>query len=209
MTESEERRGLFLGVKPGTPRSHVYAGTAVLAGLFLWTWWFILAPVEANYAGRTFLHLVNLPFHEAGHVVFRVFGSSLLTSLGGSLGQLIMPLVCMLVLLLKTRDPFGASVSLWWLGENFQDLAPYIADAAVMRMPLLGGNTGASAPYGFHDWNYILTETHLIGRAEALGGLSAFVGSSLMLLSVLWGASVLWKQHGCTKARGSQGGGGS
>lgn len=32
-----------------------------------------------------FLHNLNLPVHETGHIVFRIFGSEVITSLGGSL----------------------------------------------------------------------------------------------------------------------------
>lgn len=122
----------------------------VFAGLMLWSWQLISASIESNAVGNSFLHLVNLPFHEAGHVIFRPFGA-FITSLGGTLGQLLMPSICMGVLLLKTRDPFGASVALWWVGENFLDIAPYMNDARAGRLPLLGGNFGHSAPYGFHD----------------------------------------------------------
>ena len=119
------------------------------------------ASIESNVAGNSFIHLVNLPFHEAGHVVFKPFGA-FIASLGGTFGQLLMPLICMCVLLVKTHDPFGASVALWWSGENFLDIAQYMNDARAGQLPLLGGNYGYSAPYGFHDWQYLLTESGLL-----------------------------------------------
>jgi hypothetical protein len=185
----------LLHVKPHTSRLDVYARTAVSIALFVWSWWFILSPIESNYAGRSFMHLVNLPFHEAGHAVFRIFGSSLLTSLGGSLGQLIMPMICLIVLLRKTKDPFGASISLWWLGVSFLDLAPYINDARALRLQLLGGNTGASAPYGFHDWNFILSELRLLEHDVLIARLSSAAGAILMLLAFAWGSAVLYRQY--------------
>lgn len=101
--------------------------------------------IESNAAGNFFLHLVNLPFHEAGHIVFRPFGA-FITSLGGTLGQLLMPSIYMGVLLVKPRDPFGTSVALWWFGEIFLDIALYMNDARAAQLPLLGGNFGHSAP---------------------------------------------------------------
>jgi len=65
------------------------------------------------------LHLVNLPFHEAGHVIFGLFGNQFLMFLGGMLGQLLMPMVCAGVFLLQQRDVFAAAVALWWFSENF------------------------------------------------------------------------------------------
>ena len=150
------------------------------------------ASVESNAAGNSFLHLVNLPFHEVGHIVFRPFGA-FITSLGGTLGQLLMPALCMGVLLVKTRDPFGASVALWWVGENFLDIAPYINDARAGQLPLLGGNFGHSAPYGFHDWEYLLTESGLLQYDHVLAKAVFVMGSAIMLLSLLWGGLLLVK----------------
>jgi hypothetical protein len=65
---------------------------------------------------------------------FANFGS-FLGSLGGTLGQLLMPAICLWVLLVKTRDTFGAAVALWWFGENFLDIAPYIDDARAGQLP--------------------------------------------------------------------------
>jgi hypothetical protein len=168
----------------------LYARAVLLLLLFLWSWWFWLSPLEANYTGRSFMHLVNLPFHEAGHVFARPLGA-FMTSLGGSLNQLLMPLVCAVVLLVKTRDGFGASVALWWMGESFMDLAPYIGDARSMSLVLLGGNTGYSSPYGFHDWNYLLTEAGMLEHDVLLARLSAWTGILLMAVSLAWGAAIL------------------
>ena len=141
--------------------------------------------IESNVVGESFLHRVNLPFHEAGHIIFRPFGA-FITSLGGTLGQLLMPLICMGVLLVKTRDPFGASVALWWLGENFLDIAPYMNDARAGQLPLLGGNFGHSAPYGFHDWEYLLTESGLLQYDHVLAKAVFAMGCAIMVLALMW-----------------------
>jgi len=140
------------------------------------------------------MHLINLPFHEAGHIFFAPFGR-LIASLGGTLGQLLMPCICLITLLLQTKDPFGASVALWWLGQNFMDIAPYINDARSLTLPLLGGNTGDSSPYGFHDWQFILTELHLLKYDHGLAAFSHGAGTLIMLTSSLWGAAVLIKHY--------------
>jgi hypothetical protein len=150
--------------------------------------------MATNYAGNSFFHLVNLPFHEAGHLFFQLFGRWM-TSLGGTLGQLLIPLACLLVLLLKTRDPFGASVSLWWLGESFMDIAPYINDARSQELVLLGGVTGREADYGYHDWEFILNEVGLLHYDRTLAALAQVLGILLMLLSFAWAAYVLLKQY--------------
>ncbi len=166
----------------------------LLPGFLLWSWLLITPGLASNAVGESFLHLINLPFHEAGHVIFRPFGQ-FITSLGGTLGQLIMPSICMLTLLLKTRDPYGAGISLWWLGENFLDIAPYINDARAGQLPLLGGNFGHSAPYGFHDWEYLLTESGLLKHDHLLANLAQITGVVLIVIALIGCGYVLLKQR--------------
>ncbi len=171
----------------------------VFTFLFIWSIKFLQSSIESNYVGRSFMHLVNLPFHEAGHIVFRPLGR-VIHSLGGSLGQVIMPLICTLVLLIRTRDTFGASIGLWWTGESILDMAPYINDARSMSLQLLGGNTGVSAPYGFHDWNFILTELNLLRHDHLIANIAATGGKLIMSISLLWGILLLIRQFNRLKS---------
>jgi hypothetical protein len=165
----------------------------LLTILALWGLKFILTPIASGDAMNSFWHLVNLPFHEAGHIFFSPFGR-VITSLGGSLMQVLMPVICLGVFLIKTRDPFAGSVALWWTGQNFIDLAPYINDARSLRLPLLGGNVGKTSPYGFHDWEFILKETGLIRFDHTFARLSHATGTILILTAIAWGGYLL-AQH--------------
>ncbi len=187
-------RNLLFHVNPDQNMLYGIGHGIVLTVLILWGLRLIAAPIQSNYAGNSFLHLINLPFHEAGHVFFRPFGR-LITSMGGSLGQLLVPLTCCLVLLIKTRDPFGGAVTFWWFGENFLDLAPYINDARNLVLPLVGGNTGRSAPYGFHDWQFILTETGLLKYDHILARAAWLIGSFIMFTAVFWATFLLIRQY--------------
>jgi hypothetical protein len=162
--------------------------------IFLWGLKFIFTPMETHYVMQSFWHVVNLPFHEAGHIIFRPFGR-FISSLGGTLGQLLIPLICLTVFLLKTRDTFAASFCLWWFGENFMDISPYIDDARTLTLPLLGGNTGNTSPYGFHDWEYILTESGLLKYDHTIANLSYNFGIFLMLVSFVWGGYILISEY--------------
>jgi len=177
---------------------------ALYALLFVWGWRFILSPVAANYAGASFLHWVNLPFHEAGHVLFGPFGD-LLRALGGTLGQLLVPAVCLAAFLLRGRDPFGAAVALWWLAESFMDIGPYIADARSGELLLLGGVTGRDAP-GYHDWENVLGDLNLLRYDQTLGALACDLGRLLMLVALAWGGWLLIRQR--RELRRMQAGGG-
>jgi hypothetical protein len=62
-------------------------------------------------------------------------------------------------------------------------------------LPLLGGNTGQSSPYGFHDWEFLLTETRLIRYDHTFAQASYAFGTALMLVSLAWAAYLLRKQY--------------
>lgn len=165
----------------------------IFLGLAAWSVPFVFSGLDSGYAMGSFLHGVNLLFHEAGHVIFRPFGE-FLTVLGGSLMQLLVPVVCAGAFLLKERNAFGASVATWWLGESLLDLAPYIGDARARVLPLLGGVTGRDVP-GYHDWEQILGT---LGWLEADRGIALGVhglGVAVMLAALGWGGWTLWGQY--------------
>jgi len=190
---------------PQADNGLVFCGRGIALVIMLWfSWSLIPSSVASNAAGESFMHLVNLPFHEAGHILFRPLGA-LITSLGGSLGQLLMPLICLFVLWFRTRDAFGAGVCAWWIGENLLDMAPYINDARSLSLPLLGGNVGESSPYGFHDWEFILNETGLLRLDHTLASVAHGLGSLVMLAAIAWCAFWLWRQYGLLRAAGRRG----
>lgn len=165
----------------------------VFALLFIWGCRFIFSSVESNFAGESFLHLVNLPFHEAGHIICIPFGKFIQT-LGGTFGQLMMPVICLIGFLIKTRDPFGGSVALWWFGQNFMDIAPYINDARALKLTLLGGVTGRET-VDYHDWEYILRKMGWLKWDHTIASMSKGIGVFLMLASFAWGGYILYLQY--------------
>jgi hypothetical protein len=75
------------------------------------------------------------------------------------------------------------------------DLAPYINDARSLTLPLLGGNTGKTSPYGFHDWEFILHESGLTHYDHALARIAYILGTILMTCALVWGGYLLYKQY--------------
>jgi hypothetical protein len=187
--------GALVYVEPGTDPVFFYGRAALYVILLVWGWGFIMMDfrVDPFAIGKSWLHNIDLVFHEAGHVVFRPFGW-FMTILGGSLGQLLMPLAVMLTFIIKRRNNFGASVGLWWLGQSFMDLAPYIDDALDQKLVLLGGRTGADAP-GNHDWNNILGEFNVLEKCRTYATLADTAGTVLMILAFLWGGFILYRQY--------------
>jgi hypothetical protein len=130
-------------------------------------------------------------FHEAGHVLFRLFGEWMMF-LGGTLGQLLMPALIVAAFLWKNRDPFGAAVGLWLLGVSLLDVAPYMYDALEPQLMLLSGRSGED---GGHDWIYLFDSMGLRPRAQAIGTLTHRLGSLVVLLSLAWAAWLLARQR--------------
>jgi len=174
-----------------------YVRCAVYVVFVVWGLYFVSLDLRTNEIGNSFMHRVNLVLHEAGHVIFMPFGHFLMT-LGGTLGQLLMPLIAGGTLLYRNRDAFGASLGLWWLGQSLMDTAPYINDARDLRLMLLGGGTGQDRP-GIHDWENILLDLGLIERERAIALAAERVGEALLLLGLLWGGLVLRRQFGALK----------
>jgi hypothetical protein len=158
------------------------ARALALLGLAIWTWNFARAPMGA-WAMESMLHLPNLVFHEAGHVIMSPFGR-FITVLGGSLFQVLIPLV-LVGAFLRQHDPFAASICAWWAGENLLDLAPYIADSRALAMVLLGGRTGAEVEG--HDWEYLLTSLGWLHHDRTLGLTFHRTGLVVMAGSLVWG----------------------
>lgn len=205
LTQVPSRSGWGLGewfaalraslVLPPPSMGRYFGGYLLLWGLFvLWGWSYLVLSIDELGRGFHFMHRVNLPFHEAGHVVFGLFGQ-FIGSLGGTLGQLALPVICGVALLKSGRDTFGASLCLWWFGQNFLDIAPYMADARAGELPLLGGNYGKSSPYGFHDWEYLLGETGLLAYDQILAAMTQNLGRLIMLAAMVWGGYLLWQAH--------------
>jgi len=107
-------QGLFGEWKP-VSRS---AGVAWLVCYFLFL---IYALVEGPQF--LFLDYVNLIIHEGGHMVFSPFGHTIMI-LGGTLGELLAPLLCGCYFFWQREAPATAFCSFWFF-ENFLYTSAY------------------------------------------------------------------------------------
>jgi hypothetical protein len=144
--------------------------------------------VEPGY--RTLFSGITLGFHEMGHAVFIWFRIDLLTAAGGTMAQLAVPLGAAAYLLVKQRDPFGATVGTFWLGTSLVGAGRYAADARARELPLVSpfGPVDASS----HDWAFMLGELGLLRWDRAIGGAMHDAGVLVMAASVAAGVWVLW-----------------
>jgi hypothetical protein len=174
-------------IDPGAFWSRV----ALLAAFSIWGLVLIGLDYRTGEIGTAFLHRPLLIFHEAGHVIFRLLGHWMMV-LGGTLGQLVMPGILIGALLLKNRDPYGASIGLWFFGVSLLDTAPYMYDALHPQLTLLSGATGEE---GGHDWIYLFSSLGLLQKAQMIGGLCHKLGALTVILALGWGARTLVHDH--------------
>ena len=179
----------WLTEAPERVDSIAFWARAVCAFLFaIWSLYFIFNGIDWEVIGGSFMHNINLMFHEFGHLFFSPFGE-FMTILGGSLFQVIWPWTFLFAFLLKYRDTFAASLMLWWSGQSFVDLSPYIADAYYRGLPLVGGGGEES-----HDWGNLLTMTGMLESYLTIARLSFFIGSAMMVAAMVWAALALRQQ---------------
>lgn len=129
----------------------------------------------------SFLDLVDLPIHETGHLIFRLFGEFMMIA-GGSLFQVIVPAV-FFGYFLWYRKYYSAAIVLFWVGQSIINVWVYAADAVVMQLVLTSGFTGSEG--SFHDWNYMLTRLGLIGSTKTVAGLIRFAGTITIIAAIV------------------------
>ncbi|HTK37250.1 MAG TPA: hypothetical protein VL325_02045 [Pyrinomonadaceae bacterium] len=149
-------------MRPNYPKL-IFAG--VLAVYFLW--------IATDPTQGSFLDMVDLPIHETGHLLFRLFGEFMMVA-GGSLFQVIVPAVFVGYFYWHEKY-YSAAIVLFWVGQSILNVFVYAADAVVMQLVLTSGLTGSEG--SFHDWNYLLTTTGLIGATKTVAGVIRLFGT--------------------------------
>jgi len=113
--------------------------------------------------------------------LFRPFGE-FMSIAGGSLFQIIMPAVFVGYFIWQNKY-YAASIVLFWVGQSILNVYVYAADAVVMQLVLTSGFTGSEG--SFHDWNYLLTATGLIGSAKIVAGIIRAIGTLTIIAAAI------------------------
>ncbi|MCK9284910.1 MAG: hypothetical protein M0P39_11565 [Rhodocyclaceae bacterium] len=186
----EEAAARLLDAAADVPPEHLWGRAAIWAGIAVWAVRIALNDYRGEEALDSFMHLTVILFHEAGHILFMPFGE-FMTVLGGSLFQVLMPLIAAAAMLIQQRDPFAAGLGLWWAGASLVDISSYIHDAADPVLPLIGGGTGTDR---FHDWIFLLDSVGRTARSPLYAAWVHGFGIMVMLAGLAWAAAVLWRQ---------------
>jgi hypothetical protein len=138
-------------------------------------------------SGFLFLDYVNLIIHEGGHFFFSWFGYTI-TILGGTLGELLVPLLCALYFF-QQRELTAVAFCSFWFFESFLYIGTYMADARVLALPLVGS--------GDQDWEILFGQWGVLQYDQRIGGIMRDLGWLGMLAVIAWFA---WR----TKVASSQ-----
>ena len=154
--------------------SPIYPKLVLATILLVYFLWIAYDPMQGS-----FLDNVDLPVHETGHLIFRPFGEFLGVA-GGSLFQVILPAIFVAYFVWNEKN-YSAAIVLFWVGQSILNVFVYAADAVVMQLVLTSGLTGSEG--SFHDWNYLLTKTGLLGSTKAVAGIIRGVGTLVIIAS--------------------------
>ncbi|MGF1460625.1 MAG: hypothetical protein ACFBSG_16560 [Leptolyngbyaceae cyanobacterium] len=145
----------------------------------------LLGARNPSYDGPfIWLHYPNLAIHETGHLLFMPFGHFLMV-LGGSLTQIAFPAV-FTGYFFYSQQYFSSALTLFWTGQNFMDVAVYMADAPYRVLPLTTPNINA------HDWWQLFNWWDCLSKAELIAGITHWVGVLIYLASIVAGVYIAY-----------------
>jgi len=137
---------------------------------------FFLLYAYLDHSGFLILDYVNLIIHEGGHFFFSWFGETM-HILGGTLGELIVPLLCAAYFFWK-RETTAVAFSCFWFFENFPYIGTYMADARSDSLPLVGSDVS--------DWLILFGQWGLLLQDQKIGRIMHILGWLGMIATVVW-----------------------
>lgn len=120
----------------------------------------------------------SLIVHEAGHTFFSIMGSRFITILGGSLFEILLPLL-IVAYAWYYGNKYGIQFSLFYLGFSLIDVAIYAADAGARQLPLIGGLSKES-----HDWYNMLNDLNILEADIVIGIIISVLGMTCYLIAL-------------------------
>lgn len=159
-----------------------------------WLCFYLLFLIYAarDRSGFLFLDFANLMIHECGHPLFSGLGYTAMI-LGGTLAELIVPLLCTGYFFWK-REIAGTAFCAFWFFENCPYIGTYMADARAQDLPLVGS--------GDHDWGILFGQWGLLAQDQKIGGATKAIGWIGMLAAVGW---LAWRTYQSARAEGTAG----
>src|SRR5690349_23007074 len=155
---------------------------AAIAWLAVYLLFLLYAVLDRT--GFLFVDYVNLMIHEGGHFFFSWFGDTI-RILGGTLGELIVPLLCAAAFWWR-REPSAVTFCSFWFFENFLYIGTYMSDARTSALPLVGGDES--------DWTILFGKWGLLAKDQQIGSSTRALGWLGMVAAVAWLAYRVWSR---------------
>ena len=130
----------------------------------------------ANTSGFLFLDHANLMIHEAGHMFFS-WGGYYTTILGGTLAQVIAPILCALIFV-RRGETVAIAFCAFWGFENLLYIATYMGDARTAALPLVGADES--------DWAILLSHWGVLHLDRTMAAWTRGLGWLGMLATMGW-----------------------
>ena len=148
------------------------------SALIAWCAFYALFGVyaAASTSGFLFIDHANLIFHEGGHFFFSWAGYYT-HILGGTLGQLLVPVLCTAAFVWR-RETTAVACCAFWTFENLLYVATYMADARTSALPLVGSDES--------DWTILFAHWGLLQQDRAIAAWVRGIGWIGMIGSVAW-----------------------
>ena len=119
-------------------------GWLVAYALIMWTY---------RPGGVRLLDAAYLVTHEAGHPLFSYAGWEILTVLGGTILQLLVPVLLALSFAWRGHT-LGTAFCSWAFFNSLNGVSLYMGDARAKGLPLVAPGVASDEVEG-HDWEYI------------------------------------------------------
>lgn len=130
----------------------------------------------ADTTGFLFVDFANLMFHEAGHALFSWAGYYT-QLLGGTIGQLLVPVACTLVFI-RRGETSAVALCAFWTFENLLYVATYMSDARRSALPLVGSDES--------DWTILFTYWGVLQHDLTIAAWTRGIGWIGMLSTMGW-----------------------
>lgn len=136
--------------------------------------------------GIRILDAAHMVTHEAGHPLFSYVGPEIITVLGGTLLQLLVPIMLLLSFAWRGH-PLGVTFCAFAFFNSLTGVAMYMGDARSKGLPLVAPGVASDEVEG-HDWEFIFKWIghNSIMHDQQLAAITAWIAWAGMFAAIGW-----------------------
>jgi hypothetical protein len=160
----------------------------------LGTWLVFYALLMWTYrpGGISILDAAYLVVHEAGHLLFSYTGGEFITVAGGTIMQLLVPLLLALSFAWRGHT-LGTAFCGWATFNSLIGVSIYMQDARSKGLALVSPGVASDEVEG-HDWDYLFSHLGLLQHDIAIGRFTMMIAWAGMFACIGW-LVWMWRQN--------------